>query len=291
MTVKCSRHYNYIHQAQTHLQWMKMSSTTNPTSNTDQRKSKLQIFQHNCNRVTNTMHSVLESAVGKIDIVLFQEPWIGPGNLTVSHPAFTSIIPVTKLRPRVVTFISKANCNIKCTPRPDISTDSDLQALSISMPNLKEFLLLNIYNEKSLQEDSSDYTVERALKQIKPTQRTLLCGDLNAHHSWWNSRISQAKNSDSLIHWLERNQLELINTPDTSTYTRNMANRQYTSVLDLAFTTGQLAAEIIDWQINENKYSGSDHEVIQFSIITEDIKLVDALSMHLSTYKRQTGQS
>ena len=55
-----------------------------------------------------------------------------------------------------------------------------------------------------------------------------------------------------------------------------MANRQYTSVLDLAFTTGQLAAEIIDWQINENEYSGSDHEVIQFSITTEDIELVDS---------------
>ncbi|SLM41335.1 Ribonuclease H-like domain [Lasallia pustulata] len=55
-----------------------------------------------------------------------------------------------------------------------------------------------------------------------------------------------------------------------------MANRQYTSVLDLAFTTGQLAAEIIDWQINENKYSGSDHEVVQFSITTEDIELVDS---------------
>ena len=161
-----------------------MSSTTYSFLNTEQEKSRLQIFQHNCNRVTSTMHSVLESAVRKIDIILFQEPWIGSENITVSHPAFTSIIPVTELRPRVVTFISKANCNLKCTPRPDISTDNDLQALSISMPNLKEFLLLNIYNEKSLQENSSEYTVERALNQIKSTQRTLLCEDLNAHHSW-----------------------------------------------------------------------------------------------------------
>ena len=165
-----------------------MSTTTYSTSNieqanTHQQKSTLKIFQHNCNRVTSTMHSVLESAVGKVDIVLFQEPWIGPQNITVSHPAFTSIIPVTELRPRVVAFIAKANCNLKCTLRPDISTDSDLQALSISMPNLKEFLLLNIYNEKSLREDSSEYTVERALSQIKSTQRTLLCEDLNAHHS------------------------------------------------------------------------------------------------------------
>ena len=181
-----------------------MSTTTYSTSNIDQtnthqHKSTLKIFQHNCNKVTSTMHSVLESAVGKVDIVLFQEPWIGPQNITVSHSAFTSIIPATELRSRVVAFIAKANCNLKCTSRSDISTDSDLQALSISMPNLKKFLLLNIYNEKSLKEDSSEYTVERALSQIKSTQRTLLCEDLNAHHSWWNSKITQARNAEKLI--------------------------------------------------------------------------------------------
>ena len=31
------------------------------------------------------------------------------------------------------------------------------------MLNLKKFLLLNIYNEKSLQENSSEYTVKKAL--------------------------------------------------------------------------------------------------------------------------------
>ena len=140
-----------------------MSSTTYSFLNTEQEKSRLQIFQHNCNRVTSIMHSVLESAVRKIDIVLFQEPWIRSENITVSHSAFTSIILVTELRSRVITFILKANCNLKCTSRSDISTDNDLQALSILMPNLKKFLLLNIYNKKSLQENSSEYTVERAL--------------------------------------------------------------------------------------------------------------------------------
>ena len=109
------------------------------------------------------MYSVLESAVRKIDIILFQEPWIGLENITVSHSVFTSIIQVTELRSRVVTFISKVNYSLKCTSRSDISTDSDLQALFISILNLKKFLLLNIYNEKSLQEDLSEYTVKRAL--------------------------------------------------------------------------------------------------------------------------------
>ena len=134
------------------------------TLNTEQQKSTLKIFQHNdCNRVTSTIHSVLESAVHKVNIVLFQKSWIESENITVSHSAFISIISVTKLRLRVVTFISKANSRLKCTLRSDISRDSDLQALLISMSNLKKFLLLNIYNEKSLMENSSEYTVKRVI--------------------------------------------------------------------------------------------------------------------------------
>ena len=84
-----------------------------------------------------------------------------------------------------------------------------------------------------------------------------------------------------LISWLKRNQCELINTSNIPTFIRNMINRKYTSTLDLTFSTSQLSAEIIDWQIKENEYSGPDHEVIQFSIITEDITLVKS-SFNLS---------
>ena len=48
-----------------------MSNTTYLILNTEQEKSRLQIFQHNYNRVTSTMHSVLELAVRRIDIILF----------------------------------------------------------------------------------------------------------------------------------------------------------------------------------------------------------------------------
>ena len=66
----------------------------------------------------------------------------------------------------------------------------------------------------------------------------------------------------------------MINTSDIPTFIRNIVNRKYTLTLDLTFSTSQLSAEIIDWQIKENEYLGSDHEVIQFSIITEDITLI-----------------
>ena len=118
--------------------------------------TKIYILQYNCARSTNVMQSCLNSAINTADIVLFQEPWIDRDNITtVSYPAFTSLIPVTSndCRPRVAAFISKTKVQLVCTPRPDITMDPDIQALSISALGLKDILLLNIYNEKDLQPD------------------------------------------------------------------------------------------------------------------------------------------
>ena len=47
-----------------------------------------------------------------------------------------------------------------------------------------------------------------------PDKNTILCGDLNAHHSWWNSIITNSKNADKLINWLDNYELDLLNKLD-----------------------------------------------------------------------------
>jgi len=102
----------------------------------------------------NVMHSCLNSAIKTADIVLIQEPWIAKDNkTTISHPSFTSLIASSNLdiRPRTMAFVSKTRKDLVCTPRSDLSKDSDLQILSISANGISSILLLNIYNEKSQQ--------------------------------------------------------------------------------------------------------------------------------------------
>ena len=109
-----------------------MSSTSN-SSNFEMQKNfesaKLRILQHNCNRSTNVMQTILEYAVKNADIVLVQEPWIGNDNISISHPAFTKIAfnnnNQANFKARTMAFISK-NSNINCTPRYDISNYSDI---------------------------------------------------------------------------------------------------------------------------------------------------------------------
>ena len=91
--------------------------------------AKLRILQHNCNRSTNVEQKILEYAVKNADMVLLQEPWIGNDNISISHLAFTKITfnndNQANFKARTMAFISK-NLNTKCTPRYDISNDSDI---------------------------------------------------------------------------------------------------------------------------------------------------------------------
>ena len=100
-----------------------------------------------------------------------------------------------------------------------------------------------------------------------------MLGDFNAYYPWWNSTCT-ATRSKTLTTWLARYYCELVNTPDIDTYTQ--FSEQTLSVIDLAFATPSLYSSIIDWQINEDLPTGSDHEVIQFSLCTDNIELVDS---------------
>ena len=88
--------------------------------------SKLRILQHNYALSTNIMHSLLNAAVTTADIIFVQEPWLSKDYLsTIAYPTFKAIIPNSKKRPRVITFISTTTPTLEAIPRPDIIDDPD----------------------------------------------------------------------------------------------------------------------------------------------------------------------
>jgi hypothetical protein len=89
--------------------------------------------------------------------------------------------------------------------------------------------------------------VKRCLQRMNARERILVCGDFNAYHYWWNSeRAARHINTEVLISWLERNEFELINTPDVSTFYR--ANLARALVIDLAFAITDMREEVRDWE-------------------------------------------
>ncbi len=136
------------------------------------------------------MHTCLQIALElNIDFILFQEPYINVNNMTtISHSAFYCIIFETeRTRSRVMIFAKKSS-RFQFCQRSDIYSDTDIIIIDIHdslniNANADVIQLINIYNEKSLSNNSNEWTVERSLQHITPAKNTIICGDFNAHHS------------------------------------------------------------------------------------------------------------
>jgi len=204
----------------------------------DNRTCKIRILQHNCNRNIYAMHSCLETAEKSADIVIIQEPWVGGGEGSqnfhfISHPSFHQLISTTTHRPITLTNVSTTNPYLKASLQPNICNDEDIQVIQISTPNIEPIFLFNIYNESPPHDRTLPYTVERVLNNLTLPERTILAGDFNAHHLWWNSKARRSLRHETLIDILERGDFDLINEEDTPTY--HYANGS--SVLDLTFSS------------------------------------------------------
>ena len=93
---------------------------------------------------------------------------------------------------------------------------------------------------------------------------------MNAHYSWWNSKITNSIRANELVNWLEKYNFELLNESDIST-----CSRSNNSIIDLTFITKDLNNMLINWEINENKVTDSDHEIILFLINIDSDNLIE----------------
>ena len=108
------------------------------------------------------MHTCLDYRIElKLDFILFQHPFIGRDNITISHSTYYCIMSNSSLslRPRVMIFARKQSRFDFCL-RSDLISDNDCIVIDISdkTKSYSETIqLINIYNEKSLQENSNKY--------------------------------------------------------------------------------------------------------------------------------------
>jgi ribonuclease HI len=199
------------------------------------------------------------------DFILFQEPYIRDSS-TISHPSYNVILPETSLRPRVAIFHRKLS-QFQFCQRNDLSS-SDLLVIDILGSQIPDLQLINIYNEKSLEPDQNEWTVNRALINLVPSKNTILGGDFNAHHPWWNSSVDTPLRAGTLVNWLAKYRFDLLNQPDQPTFSRT--GMTSTSVIDLVFTSIGLQNRYIEWEINQETASGSDHEILLYSILGDE---------------------
>jgi ribonuclease HI len=222
------------------------------------------------------MHTCLSAAVTTADIIFIQEPWIHSStNTTITHPSFQPIIPNIQgnRRPRTLTFISTANPHLKVTSRPDISSDPDCQVIEVGTALIPTITFFNIYNErKTGGPRAGAYTIDRLFPTVTFPPRCIITGDMNAHHEWWNSDIHTPRRADTLVSVLERERFHLVNEPDEPTY--NFRNGKGRSIIDLTFASPTVSDSVVDWAIDEDQATGSDHELIRYNVLSDNVEIV-----------------
>ena len=146
--------------------------------------------------------------------------------------------------------------------------------------DIDDCMIINIYNEKNQLSISNKYTIKRTLTEIKLLTNSIICNDFNAHHAWWNFKNFFSSWTSLLIDWLTKNQCELINILNEIIFSKqcikkNVQNWMLTLIINLTFAIFHMINKITDWSINENAFTESNHEIIEFSIICKNIETVD----------------
>ncbi len=224
------------------------------------------------------MHACMKFAKNKTNIVILQESWMRDENITILHSLFICIKSyVQNTHVRVLIFVAKNARKFTCTSRSDIVNSKDMQAISIANNKIqREILLFNIYNEKLQNADDEQlYMIEQELAKVmlNSEQKIIIAENFNAHHSWWNAKISNFIRMKALINWVNLHKCNLINTSDINIY-YNYSD-QLSSVLDLAFASKNMCNHIKNWHINENANTEFNHEVILFTIVMKKVKLIE----------------
>ena len=67
---------------------------------------------------------------------------------------------------------------------------------------------------------------------------------------------------------MKSNKLNLANAHDEITWTRNSSKIKSNSIIDLTFISQNLENKLINWTINKDESTESDHEIIRFDLIT-----------------------
>ena len=151
---------------------------------------------------------------------------------------------------------------MQITPGLDIIDDPNVQVLEIIMNDVRNLKILNIYNEKNQNVGEDQHIIDRIIPKLSfnANDKLINCGDFNAHHEWWNSNVRNPVRSTNLIQWVKQLDCDLLNIPN------HFGNSK--SVIDLTFASRNIENSIVNWNVDNNATIGSDHEVINFEILT-----------------------
>jgi hypothetical protein len=130
--------------------------------------------------------------------------------------------------------------------------------LEVQTDLIPKLYLLNLYNEYNPL--TQKHTIPHTLPHLPPLSQCIIAGDLNAHHSLWNSQVRCYAHADEIVTLIEDYGWHLINVPNIPAY--YYRNSTGSLVIDLMIAALAVAREVTDWAIDEDHPTSSNLEVV-----------------------------
>ena len=244
--------------------------------------SNFVVYSQNAHRSNSCMHSILSiasSMTPAADIIFIQEPYYGKIGINAGmaqgnpifdvfgcpkHRDWQAIIPPLSSpdnKPDVIAYVPSTRSHWTFQLRADIVSSQNLMCVQVDSSS-PSFFLFNVYN------DVDNGACDLIASTPTPSPRSMYIGDFNLHHPLWsrddnlNKRTPQAEH---LVDLMAGNGYSILNTKGEDTYhiyRKNQSNnghQLYTSTLDLAWVSKDLAHYVSNFQVAKHLANESDH--------------------------------
>jgi hypothetical protein len=222
------------------------------------------VLQHNCNGTAVSTVAALEAAIERdAEVACLQEPYVAK-KYTISHRGFQIRWPECAERETRVALAIRNDALDRYVfeERTDLAGGPHVQCLDVweiaHRRKVRRTRLVNVYNQARVK--GGGHTIDHIDLSRLIVSRTILAGDFNARSPVWDPWVAGRQNAGPVERLIERHEL-IVNNNDCQP---TRLGKNCRSIIDLTLSTRNVGS-LATWEIDSNRATTSDHEVIVFA--------------------------
>ena len=227
-----------------------------------------QINLHKSKAATSLLSQNIQANSGTTHIVLITEPHSIKGKIpNIEGRHYHKIYPMQTESPRACIIIKDTLQYMEITELQS----RDTIAILVETPTTtgkRATIFASIYQPPQYENQPPTREMRKIVEYAIANSLPLIIGcDTNGHHQMWGSKNNN-KRGNNLAEYILTANLHTANVGSEPTF--KSANGE--SIIDVTFTTANIANKIKNWHVAIDEESLSDHKYIKFTVSTETEK-------------------
>lgn len=233
----------------------------NQESSSEKRDTAISFAQCNLGRgFAATQEFLKECSERRVSVALLQEPYVGAsGTFTTSYNSYCMQSHRTK---PVKSAIVVLDPNLSVVAKTSLISEN-LVCILLCMNNFN-LGVASVYWEGT--EELKPYLkhLERMITGLG-ADHIIIGGDCNAKSPWWGCRLEDDRGM-LLSTFLAQYNLEVANSGSVATFSTARGEITCESIVDVTIHSANLLGKVIDWKVDIDMVTLSDHRAITFTL-------------------------